>query len=218
MEWMEMVSQDELNVKVSHKFGWEEECLWDHKAFNLKFNLKFKIWNCGIPDQFWWMRYKFTFSSPYAICCSLIFLLIWAFFFSKFVIGLAWVVTCLLKVPFFYNKKVPFFTFGPKFPSLTGMVLPKCWIGLAWVVAFYGCVAQTQALLSEDELIRWRIIRFVGSFGLCDDMMIDYHTLGLLSFWCKDPSPNLWRSERDIWWRLYIMTSMIVTLIKWLSQ
>merc|ERR1711971_933248 len=35
-----------------------------------------------------------------------------------------------------------------------GMVLPKCWIGLAWVVAFYGCVAQTQALLSEDELIR----------------------------------------------------------------
>merc|ERR1711971_838776 len=35
-----------------------------------------------------------------------------------------------------------------------GMVLPKCWIGLAWVVAFYGCLAQTQALLSEDELIR----------------------------------------------------------------
>merc|ERR1712051_395321 len=35
-----------------------------------------------------------------------------------------------------------------------GMVLPKFWIGLAWVVAFYGCVAQTQALLSEDELIR----------------------------------------------------------------
>merc|ERR1712055_1061177 len=35
-----------------------------------------------------------------------------------------------------------------------GMVLPKCWIGLAWVIAFYGCVAQTQALLSEDELIR----------------------------------------------------------------
>merc|ERR1712130_1090291 len=35
-----------------------------------------------------------------------------------------------------------------------GMVLPKCWLGLAWVVAFYGCVAQTQALLSEDELIR----------------------------------------------------------------
>merc|ERR1712088_1259375 len=35
-----------------------------------------------------------------------------------------------------------------------GMVLPKCWIGLVWVVAFYGCVAQTQALLSEDELIR----------------------------------------------------------------
>jgi len=34
------------------------------------------------------------------------------------------------------------------------MVLPKCWIGLAWVVAFYGCLAQTQALLSEDELIR----------------------------------------------------------------
>merc|ERR1712172_76580 len=35
-----------------------------------------------------------------------------------------------------------------------GMVLPKCWIGLAWVVAFYGCLAQTQALPSEDELIR----------------------------------------------------------------
>merc|ERR1712038_2086975 len=35
-----------------------------------------------------------------------------------------------------------------------GRMVPKCWIGLAWVVALYGCVAQTQALLSEDELIR----------------------------------------------------------------
>jgi len=37
-----------------------------------------------------------------------------------------------------------------------GMVVPKCWIGVAWlaVFAFYGCVAQTQALLSEEELIR----------------------------------------------------------------
>jgi len=42
----------------------------------------------------------------------------------------------------------------PTTDSWKGMVLPKCWIGLAWVVAFYGCVAQTQALLSEDELIR----------------------------------------------------------------
>merc|ERR1711963_39445 len=33
-----------------------------------------------------------------------------------------------------------------------GMVFPKCWIGLVWTVAF--CVAQTQALLSEDELVR----------------------------------------------------------------
>ena len=33
------------------------------------------------------------------------------------------------------------------------MVFPKCWIGLVWTVAF--CVAQTQALLSEDELVRW---------------------------------------------------------------
>merc|ERR1712183_106922 len=43
---------------------------------------------------------------------------------------------------------------GPTTDPWKGMVLPKCWIGLAWVVAFYGCVAQTQALLSEDELIR----------------------------------------------------------------
>merc|ERR1712038_1336575 len=35
-----------------------------------------------------------------------------------------------------------------------GRMVPKCWIGLAWVVALYGCVAQTQALLSEDELVR----------------------------------------------------------------
>jgi len=33
-----------------------------------------------------------------------------------------------------------------------GMVFPKCWIGLVWTIAF--CVAQTQALLSEDELVR----------------------------------------------------------------
>ena len=33
------------------------------------------------------------------------------------------------------------------------MVFPKCWIGLVWTIAF--CVAQTQALLSEDELVRW---------------------------------------------------------------
>merc|ERR1712038_468234 len=33
-----------------------------------------------------------------------------------------------------------------------GMVFPRCWIGLVWTVAF--CVAQTQALLSEDELVR----------------------------------------------------------------
>merc|ERR1712038_1133645 len=33
-----------------------------------------------------------------------------------------------------------------------GMVFPKCWIGLVWTVAF--CVAQTQALFSEDELVR----------------------------------------------------------------
>ena len=163
------------------------------------------------------MRYKFTFSSPYAICCSLIFLLIWAFFFSKFVIGLAWVVTCLLKVPFFYNKKVPFFTFGPKFPSLTGMVLPKCWIGLAWVVAFYGCVAQTQALLSEDELIRWRMLGFVGYFGLCDDMMIDHNTLHLLSFVAKTQA-LICEDQDEIFDGDMIIITSIFHWWKWLSR
>ena len=42
---------------------------------------------------------------------------------------------------------------SPNPKSFAGMVFPKCWIGLVWTVAF--CVAQTQALLSEDELVRW---------------------------------------------------------------
>merc|ERR1711953_1397404 len=43
---------------------------------------------------------------------------------------------------------------GPATDPWKGRMVPKCWIGLAWVVALYGCVAQTQALLSEDELVR----------------------------------------------------------------
>ena len=68
------------------------------------------------------------------------------------VIDTSAVISPLPKIPFLKQQKM--FNFDQKIPSLAGMVLPKCWIGLAWVIAFYGCVAQTQALLSEDELIR----------------------------------------------------------------
>ena len=57
-------------------------------------------------------------------------------------------------IKLFSKSPVEKYIFSPNFSSFPGMVLPKCWLGLAWVVAFYGCVAQTQALLSEDELIR----------------------------------------------------------------
>ena len=62
-------------------------------------------------------------------------------------IGVAWSWIFFIEV---------FFSQNP----VTGMVVPKCWIGVAWlaVFAFYGCVAQTQALLSEEELIRWKLL------------------------------------------------------------